>query len=67
MTMYICNLDKMKKHIGGYLEDFTKEVEDAKKRQELDKETQSICDLETDFTKEMLELIDKYLEKRKSL
>lgn len=65
--MYICNLNKMEKHIGGYYEDFKKEVEDAKKRQELDKETQSICDLELAFTTEILEIIKKYKRKTKEL
>lgn len=51
--MYICNLEKMKKHIGGYLENFKEEVKEADKRQKLDKETQCICNLEMSFTEEI--------------
>lgn len=65
--MYICNLEKMKKHIGGYLEIFKEEVKEADKRQKLDKETQCICNLEMSFTEEMLKLIDKYISKTKEL
>lgn len=61
--MYICNLEKMKKHIGGYLENF----KEADKRQKLDKETQCICNLEMSFTEEILKLIDKYISKTKEL
>lgn len=65
--MYICNLEKMKKHIGGYLENFKEEVKEADKRQKLDKETQCICSLEMSFTEEILKLIDKYISKTKEL
>jgi hypothetical protein len=65
--MYICNLEKMKKHIGGYLENFKEEVKEADKRQKLDKETQCICNLEMNFTEEILKLIDKYISKTKEL
>lgn len=65
--MYICNLEKMKKHIGGYLENFKEEVKEADKRQKLAKETQCICNLEMSFTEEILKLIDKYISKTKEL
>lgn len=65
--MYICNLEKMKKHIGGYLEDFKKEVEEAKKKKELDKETQCICGLEISITEEFLKTIDTYIQITKNL
>ena len=65
--MYICKLEKMKKHIGGYLENFKEEVKEADKRQKLDKETQCICNLEMSFTEEILKLIDKYISKTKEL
>lgn len=65
--MYICNLEKMKKHIGGYLENFKEEVKEADKRQKLDKETQCICNLKMSFTEEILKLIDKYISKTKEL
>ena len=65
--MYICNLEKMKKHIGGYLENFKEEVKEADKRQKLDKEAQCICNLEMNFTEEILKLIDKYISKTKEL
>jgi hypothetical protein len=65
--MYICNLEKMKKHIGGDLENFKEEVKEADKRQKLDKETQCICNLEMSFTEEILKLIDKYISKTKEL
>ncbi len=65
--MYICNLEKMKKHIGGYLENFKEEVKEADKRQKLDKETQCMCNLAMSFTEEILKLIDKYISKTKEL
>lgn len=65
--MYICNLEKMKKHIRGYLEDFKKEVEEAKKKQELDKETQCICSLEISITEDFLKTIDTYIQITKNL
>lgn len=43
--MYINNLSNMKKHIGGYYEEYKKEVEEAKKKKELDAPTQCMCDL----------------------
>lgn len=58
--MYINNLSNMKKHIGGYYEEYKKEVEEAKKKKKLDAPTQCMCDLELSFTKEVLELIEKY-------
>ena len=37
--MYICNLEKMKKHIGGYLENFKEEVRYIRSSGKLDKIT----------------------------
>lgn len=65
--MYICKLESMKKHIGGYLENFKKEVEEAKKKEELDKETQCMCDLEISITEDFLKTIDTYIKITKNL
>ena len=59
--MYIVNLQKLERYVGGYLED---EKERVKKEYcKLDKPTKYMCGLEISFTEDLLKLVKEYQDR----